>query len=558
MQHPWQKHYPKGVPADIGTPPFQTLGELLESAFRRYGPLPAFSNFGHTMTFDAIDRASAAFAAFLQGDLGLSPGDRIAVQLPNLLQTPIAIFGALRAGLVVVNTNPLYTPREMQHQFKDAGAKAVVILENFAANLAEILPATDIAPNRVILTEIADCLPGPKRHLVNFAVKRVKKMVPPFRLEGARRFRDALASGAGKSLPASGRTAGDIAFLQYTGGTTGVSKGAMLTHGNVLANMKQIACWMGPRLVPEKETVITALPLYHIFSLTVNCFAFMDYGAHNVLVTNPRDFADFVKTLRKYPFTAFTGVNTLFNALCAREDFRALDFSTLKISVAGAMALQRAVHDRWKEVTKTSVIEGYGLTETSPVACCNPVDGTDRVGTIGVPLPSTEVKIVDEKGADLPVGEAGELCVRGPQVMKGYWQRDDETANVMLPGGWFRTGDMAAMDPDGFFRIVDRKKDMIDVSGFKVYPNEVEEVSVQHPKVFEAAVVGVHDERSGEVVKAFIVKKDESLTVEELMAHYRKNLVNYKVPKYVEFRKELPKSNVGKVIRRLLRDEQAR
>jgi long-chain acyl-CoA synthetase len=555
MDRPWLKHYPKGVPADIGALPFASLGNLLESAFQRYGQLPAFSNFGHTMTFDAMNRASAAFASFLRNELGLVPGDRIAIQLPNLLQTPVAIFGALRAGLVVVNTNPLYTPREMEYQFRDSGAKAIVILANFAANLQQILGQTDIEAKRVIVTEIGDLLPFPKRPLVNFVVKRIKKMVPPYRIDGAVAFRDALARGARQPLPKVDRKGEDIAFLQYTGGTTGVSKGAMLTHANVLSNMKQIALWMGPKLEQGKETIITALPLYHIFSLTVNCFAFMDYGAHNVLVTNPREFPDFVKTLRKYKFTAFTGVNTLFNALCAREDFRSLDFSSLKISVAGAMALQRAVHDRWKEVTKTKVIEGYGLTETSPVLCCNPVDGTDRVGTIGIPLPSTEVKIVDDQGNDVPVGEAGELCARGPQVMKGYWKRDDETAKVMLPGGWFRTGDVATMDSDGFFRIVDRKKDMIDVSGFKVYPNEVEDVSVQHPKVFEAAVIGVEDEKSGEAVKAFIVKKDESLTVDELMAHYRKNLVNYKVPKYIEFRKELPKSNVGKVLRRMLRDE---
>jgi long-chain acyl-CoA synthetase len=555
MDRPWLKHYPKGVPADIGALPFASLGNLLESAFQRYGQLPAFSNFGHTMTFDAMNRATAAFASFLRNELGLVPGDRIAIQLPNLLQTPVAIFGALRAGLVVVNTNPLYTPREMEYQFRDSGAKAIVILANFAANLQQILGQTDIEAKRVIVTEIGDLLPLPKRPLVNFVVKRIKKMVPPYRIDGAVAFRDALARGARQPLPKVDRKGEDIAFLQYTGGTTGVSKGAMLTHANVLSNMKQIALWMGPKLEQGKETIITALPLYHIFSLTVNCFAFMDYGAHNVLVTNPREFPDFVKTLRKYKFTAFTGVNTLFNALCAREDFRSLDFSSLKISVAGAMALQRAVHDRWKEVTKTKVIEGYGLTETSPVLCCNPVDGTDRVGTIGIPLPSTEVKIVDDQGNDVPVGEAGELCARGPQVMKGYWKRDDETAKVMLPGGWFRTGDVATMDSDGFFRIVDRKKDMIDVSGFKVYPNEVEDVSVQHPKVFEAAVIGVEDEKSGEAVKAFIVKKDESLTVDELMAHYRKNLVNYKVPKYIEFRKELPKSNVGKVLRRMLRDE---
>ncbi len=536
--------------------PYATLDALLAGVFAKYAARPAFSNMGKTMDFATLDAKSKAFASFLVNDLKLAQGDRIAVQLPNLLQTPIAIFGALRAGLTVVNTNPLYTPREMEHQFRDSGAKAIVILANFAANLAQVLGKTGIAPERVVVTGIGDCLGFPKANLVNAAVRHLKKMVPAYELPASVGFNAALRAGDGKPFTPPKVKPEDLAFLQYTGGTTGVSKGAMLTHANVVANMAQIAQWMEPlRRGDVAETIVTALPLYHIFSLTVNCFAFMTSGAHNILITNPRDLPAFVKVLAKCKPTVFTGVNTLFNSLAANPDFQKLDLSTLKISVAGAMALQSAVKERWETVTKSKVIEGYGLTETSPVVCCNPVDGKDQVGTIGLTLPGTEVKLVDESGAEVKLGEQGELCVRGPQVMAGYWQKPEETAQVTLPGGFFRTGDVAVQAADGFYKIVDRMKDMIDVSGFKVYPNEVEDVSVLHPKVFEAACIGVHDDKSGEVVKVFIVKKDESLTAEELMAHFRKNLVSYKVPKQIEFRKDLPKTNVGKVLRRALRDE---
>lgn len=555
MEKSWLRFYPKGVPAELPSSPYKTLPDLLGNAFERYGDLPAFTNMGKTLSFRDIDTASAAFGAYLQHQLGLQPGDRVAVQIPNLLSSPIALFGILRAGLIVVNTNPLYTPREMEHQFNDSGAKAIVILENFAANLQTILAKTSIPVQNVILVRIGDCLPTLKGTLVNFVVSKIKKMVPAYQLPGAKRFTTALSEGAAHVLKPHNRQPADLAFLQYTGGTTGVSKGAMLTHQNVLVNMQQICLWMSPLLKPKEEIIITALPLYHIFSLTVNCFAFMDYGAENVLITNPRDLPAFVKELKKHKFTVFSGVNTLFNSLCAREDFRALNFKSLKLSVAGAMALQRAVHDKWVAVTNSKVVEGYGLTETSPVACVNPVDGGDRVGTIGIPVSSTELKLVDESGNEVPIGTAGEICIKGPQVMAGYWQRKKETDDVMLPGGWFKTGDVGERDADGYFRIVDRIKDMIIVSGFKVYPNEVEDVAVMHPKVFEAAAVGIADENSGEVVKVFIVKKDESLTIEELMAHFKANLTNYKVPKAIEYRKELPKTNVGKVVRRLLRDE---
>lgn len=554
MEKSWLRFYPKGIPAELPATPYRTLPDLLNEAFSQYAELPAFTNMGKTFSFTDIDKASAAFGAYLQ-KLGLKPGDRVAVQIPNLLSSPIALFGILRAGLVVVNTNPLYTPREMEHQFNDSGAKAIVILTNYAANLQSILPRTKIDPKKVILVKIGDCLPPLKGLLVNFVVGKIKKMVPAYDLPEATYFSDAIKLGSSLKLEPVAREPHDIAFLQYTGGTTGVSKGAMLTHHNVLINMQQIVLWMSPLLKRREEVIITALPLYHIFSLTVNCFAFMFYGAENVLITNPRDLPAFVKELKKHKFTVFTGVNTLFNALCAREDFRALNFKSLKVSVAGAMALQRAVHDRWIQVTGTKVVEGYGLTETSPVACVNPVDGGDRVGTIGIPVTSTEVKLVDEQNNEVPIGTAGEICIKGPQVMAGYWQRKEETDAVMLPGGWFKTGDMGERDADGFFKIVDRKKDMIIVSGFKVYPNEVEEVATLHPKVFEAAAVGIPDENSGEAVKVFIVKKDESLTIEELMTHFRANLTNYKVPKSIEYRKELPKTNVGKVVRRLLREK---
>lgn len=508
-------------------------------------------NLGHTLTFKDVDELSKRFACFLQHELELQPGDRIAIQMPNLLQYPIALFGALRAGLIVVNTNPLYTPSEMKHQFKDSGAKAIVILANFAKHLEEILPETNI--QSVVVTEIGDRLPFPKNFIVNSVVKYVKKMVPKFDLPQAISFEEALNLGQEYTYDRPTLTKEDTAFLQYTGGTTGVAKGAILTHGNILANMLQIVEWMKPLLVRGQETVITALPLYHIFSLTVNCLTFMNYGARNVLITNPRDINDFIKTLKQTSFSVVTGVNTLFNALMNHPDFTKINFKNLKISVAGAMALQRPVAEKWKQLTQTLLVEGYGLTETSPVVCCNPVtENLDQIGTIGLPLPSTEVRLKDDEGHFVKEGDPGELCVKGPQVMKGYWNRDDETKKV-IKDGWLHTGDVAVMDEKGYFKIVDRKKDMILVSGFNVYPNEVEEAIASHPDVFEVAVVGVPDEKSGEIVKAFIVKKTETLSEKDIIEYAKKSLTNYKVPKQVEFRHELPKTNVGKILRRALR-----
>lgn len=547
----WHEHYPKHVSHNIDLNTYKSLNHLLDHSFKEFKNKPAFENMDHVLSFGEIDELSQKFANFLTHELGLKPGDRIAIQMPNLLQYPVALFGALRAGLVVVNTNPLYTPHEMRHQFRDSGAKAIVILANFAKHLQEIIKETSI--ESVIITEIGDLLPVPKRYLVNAVVKYIKNMVPAYDLPQAISFNEALRMGEEYVFTPVERSHDDLAFLQYTGGTTGVSKGAMLTHGNIVANVLQIVEWMKPKLIPGDEVAITALPLYHIFCLTVNCFGIMNYGGKNILITNPRDIPSFIKTLRSKRFTIITGVNTLFNALMNHEDFGKMSFASLKISVAGAMALQRPVAERWQELTKTLLVEGYGLTEASPVVCCNPiVEGLDRIGTIGLPLPSTEVELWDENDKPVPVGEAGELCVRGPQVMKGYWQRPDETDEV-LKKGWLRTGDIAVMDKDGYFKIVDRKKDMILVSGFNVYPNEVEEVLVSHPAVLEAAVIGVPDEKSGEAVKAFVVKKSE-VSEKELIEHCRGQLTNYKVPKYVEFRKELPKTNVGKILRRALRD----
>lgn len=507
---------------------------------------------GCTLTYSELNRKAECFAAYLQGELRMRKGDRIALQMPNLLQYPIAMFGAIKAGLIIVNTNPLYTEREMRHQFNDAGCTAIVILANFAANLQKIVHETKI--RHIIVTEIGDMFGFPKRLIVNLAVKHVKKMVPSYSLPDAIPFLETLEKGAAKTYTRVPMAPDEVAFLQYTGGTTGISKGAMLTHRNVISNMEQIHAWMLPLLREGAETAICALPLYHIFAMTLNALAFVKYGTHNVLITNPRDIPGFIKEMKKHPFTVLNGVNTLFNALSHHPEFTTVNFSTLKMSVAGGMALQKAVAERWQEMTKSKVIEGYGLTETSPVVCCNPIDGTDRIGTIGLPLPSTLVKMVDDDGRDLPMGEAGELCVKGPQVMKGYWQRPDETAKIMLSDGWLRTGDIAVMDQDGFCKIVDRKKDMILVSGFNVYPNEVEEVIALHPGVLEVAAIGVPDEKSGEIVKVVIVKKDPALSAEDVIAHARKGLTSYKVPKQVEFRTELPKTNVGKILRRALRE----
>jgi long-chain acyl-CoA synthetase len=556
QNHPWFKFYPKGIPHEINPDRYSSLVEMLEESFRKYADLPAFVSMDKTITYRELDKLSADFASYLQNDLNMKPGDRIAIQMPNILQYPIALMGALRAGMVVVNTNPLYTPREMEHQFNDSGAVAVVILANFASNLQKILDKTSI--KHVIVTEIGDQLGGLKKLIVNFVVKKVKKMVPEYSLPKAQKWSAALSSGGKSAFRKPEVKSSDLAFLQYTGGTTGVSKGAMLTHRNMVANMEQIYAWMKPKLNEREEIVITALPLYHIFALTVNCLAMTKIGAKNILIANPRDMKAFVADLAKYPFTVITGVNTLFNGLLNNSEFRKLDFSTLKVAVGGGMAVQKAVSEEWQKVTGCTLAEGYGLTETSPVLSTNPIDGTERIGSIGVPLPSTDMKILDDDGNEVAMGEPGEICARGPQVMAGYWQRPDETAKVMLNVEWFRTGDVGVVDADGFFRIVDRKKEIILVSGFNVYPNEVENVVASHPKVLEVGAIGVPDAKSNEAVKIFVVKKDDSLREDELLAHCKENLTGYKVPKYIEFTNELPKSNVGKILRRILKEEDAK
>jgi long-chain acyl-CoA synthetase len=551
MEKIWLKSYPAGVPADIDADRYRSINEVFDEACGRFGPNTGFLHMGRQLTFAELDRYTAQFASYLQNVCGLKKGDRIALQMPNCLQYPIAMFGAIRAGLIIVNTNPLYTPREMEHQFKDSGAKAIVIMANFAYNLQEVLGRTEI--KHVIVTELGDMLGFPKGWVVNAAVKYIKKMVPAYNLPGAVSFKQALARGAAKPMEKVEVTSSDIAFLQYTGGTTGVSKGAVLTHRNICANMEQNYQWMGTTLKEGEEVVITALPLYHVFSLTVNCLTFMRYGGMNVLITNPRDIPAFIKELQAVPFTVITGVNTLFNALMNHPDFAKLDFKRLKTTVGGAMAVQRAVSDRWRQMTGGALVEGYGLTEASPVVSCNPISGGEKIGTIGLPFPSTDIKIVDDDGNEVPMGEPGEICVKGPQVMQGYWQRQDETDKV-IKDGWLHTGDVAQAEPDGFFRIVDRKKDMILVSGFNVYPNEVEDVLARHPKVLEVAVIGIPDDHSGETIKAFIVKRDATLTVDELKEFAKTELTGYKVPKHYEFRDELPKTNVGKILRRALRD----
>lgn len=550
---PWISHYPKGVNAEINLDGYESINSLFEECVQKFRDHVAFSNMGSELTFEELNYLSADFASFLQNTAGLKPGDRVAIQLPNLLQYPVALFGVLRAGLVVVNTNPLYTARELKHQLCDSGAKGIIVFANSAHVLAEVLDETPV--ETVVVTEVGDLLGFPKSLLVNSIVKYVKKMVEPFRFAKSYTFLEALDLGANAPFRPVSPRQNDIAFLQYTGGTTGVAKGAMLTHKNILANMLQIVEWMKPLLKEGQERAILALPLYHIFSLTVNGLAIMYYGGENVMITNPRDIGGFIKTLRKTRFTVFTGLNTLFNALMNHPDFTKIDFQPLKISVAGGMALQTVIAERWKNLTGTPIVEGYGLTETSPVATCNPVDGTDRIGTIGIPLPSTDLRLVDDSGKPVANGERGEICVKGPQVMKGYWQRPDETEKILGADGWLKTGDIGIMDAEGFTKIVDRKKDMILVSGFNVYPNEIEDVLATHPKVLEAAVVGIPDAHSTEVVKAFVVARDPSLTEDELNQYCRQNLTGYKIPKVYEFRTELPKSNVGKILRRELRDQ---
>jgi long-chain acyl-CoA synthetase len=550
---PGVKNYPEGIPAEIKLYDYNSIVEIFESSCKKYSERVAFENMGVTMTYGDVDRLSRDFAAYLQ-NIGMQKGDRIAIQMPNLLQFPVAFFGALRAGLIVVNTNPLYTPREMEHQFKDSGAKAIVIVANFAHNLEKVLPNTAI--QHVIVTELGDMLGGFKGMLVNFVVKNIKKMVPSYSLPTAVSFKSILKKGSSSSFTKPSITINDTAVLQYTGGTTGISKGATLSHANIVAHNSMITWWFHPYLKQssdKQEIIITAIPMYHIFALTVNGMLMFTVGAKSILITNPRDIPGFVKELKKHKFTIVTGVNTLFNGLMNNPDFKNLDFSALKGSVGGGMAVQDVVAVKWNEVTGKPLVEGYGLSETSPVLCCNPLNGTHKLGTIGLPMPSTEVGIFDDAGNQLPQGETGEICARGPQVMSGYWQKDN--SDVFYPGGWFKTGDIGLMNPDGFFKIVDRKKDMIKVSGFNVFPNEIENVIAGHPKVLEVAAIGIADAKSGEVIKAFVVKRDQSLTEEEIKKFCHENLTNYKVPKFIEFRTELPKTNVGKILRRALKEE---
>ncbi|MDD5176855.1 MAG: long-chain-fatty-acid--CoA ligase [Sterolibacterium sp.] len=552
MERIWLKSYMPGVPAEIDIDEFKSLGDLFEKSVQTFAPRPAYINMGRAISYAELGRLSQHFAAYCQTVLNLPKGTRIALMMPNLLQYPICLFGALRAGYTVVNCNPLYTARELEHQLKDSGAEAIVILDNFASVLQQVVAKTAI--KHIIVTSLGDMLGFLKGMLVNFVVRNVKKMVPAWNLPTSVKFEDTLASGAGAALKPVAMDHQDIAFLQYTGGTTGVAKGAMLTHGNMIANLQQAHAWLKPVLTRSEEIIITALPLYHIFALTANCLTFLKIGATNVLVTNPRDIPGFIKELAKYKFTAFTGVNTLFNAMLHDPGFAALDFSHLHVSLGGGMAVQKAVADKWKATTGQPLIEAYGLTETSPAVTINPFDLAAYNGSIGLPLSSTEVTLRNDNGVDVPLGEAGEICVRGPQVMKGYWNCPEETAKVITADGFLLTGDIGVMDEKGFIRIVDRKKDMILVSGFNVYPNEVEDIVAMHPGVLEVAAVGVPDEKSSEAVKIFVVKKDQNLTAEALIDHCKKYLTGYKIPKHIEFRNDLPKTNVGKILRRALRD----
>jgi long-chain acyl-CoA synthetase len=551
----WTKRYPAGVPATIDPDRYASLVDILEESMSNYADRIAYVNMDHQLSFKELDQYSRDFAAYLQAQ-GLQKGDAVAVMMPNVLQYPIALFGTLRAGMTVVNVNPLYTPRELKHQLSDANCKAIVILDNFASTLQKVV--AEVPVKHVILTAIGDMLPAPKRWIVNLVVKYVKKMVPSFQLSNTVNFREVLAQGAKAAYTRPQVGGDDLAFLQYTGGTTGLAKGAMLSHRNMVANLEQVSAVFAPLVNDGDETIITALPLYHIFALTVNCLTFIKHGGKNILITNPRDMAGFVKELQKHPFSMISGVNTLFNGLLHTQGFKDLDFSNLKIAMGGGMAVQRAVAEHWERVTKSRLLEGYGLTECSPVVTTNPTDIESFTGTIGIPVPSTDVRIVDiDTGAVLDIGGIGEIQVAGPQVMVGYYNRPDETAKVMQ-GEWFMTGDIGYMDEQGFVKIVDRKKDMILVSGFNVYPNEIEDVVVSHPKVLEVAAVGVPHDSSGEAVKVFVVRKDPSLTEKELIDHARENLTGYKVPKFVEFRDELPKTNVGKILRRELRDEETK
>ena len=553
MEKIWLESYPENVPAEIDPDQYQSLPDMFLQSIERFGEQTAFVNMDKSLSYREMGELTRQFAAFLRHDLGLQPGDRIAIMMPNLLQFPIAMFGALRAGLVVVNTNPLYTDRELQHQLQDSGATTIVIVENFAHTLEAIIADTPV--KHVITTRIGDMVGGVKGWLVNMVVKHIKKMVPPFNLPQAIPFKQALQRGTPHNFQDEPQDRENTAFLQYTGGTTGVAKGAMLTHRNMISNLLQAASWTRDDLFVEQETFITALPLYHVFALTANALFPCHIGAKNILITNPRDLPTFVKELNKRPFSFITGVNTLFNALLNTPDFDKVDFSALKITLGGGMAVQKSVAERWKQVTGKPLLEAYGLTETSPAVTINPTYLKAYNGMIGLPLPSTNVMVRDpDTDAELGIDEAGELWVQGPQVMKGYWQRPQETDKVLQADGWLRTGDVAVINAQGFIKLVDRIKDMVLVSGFNVYPNEVEDVLAAHPKVLEAGVIGVEDEESGEVVKAFIVKKDDSLTRDELIAWCKEELTGYKRPKHYTFVAELPKSNVGKILRRELRD----
>ena len=553
MDKVWLNRYPEDVPAEINPDQYPSLVEMFEQSVQKYADQTAFINMGQVMTFRKLEERSRAFAAYLQNELKLKKGDRVAVMMPNLLQYPIALFGILRAGCVVVNVNPLYTPRELEHQLNDSGAKAIVIVSNFAHTLESIVKNTSV--QHVVLTSLGDQLSRPKGTLVNFVVKYIKKMVPKYHLPHATSMRMALRKGRRMQYVKPFMSGEDTAFLQYTGGTTGVAKGAILSHRNMLANVMQAKGAYSPVLTEGRELIVTALPLYHVFALTVNCLLFIEMGGRNLLITNPRDIPTFVKELQRYPFTAITGVNTLFNALVNNEDFHEIDFSELRLSVGGGMAVQRAVADKWKQITGNYLLEGYGLTECSPLVAAYPYDLTDYNGSIGLPVPSTDVRIVDDEGQVLANDQTGELQVRGPQVMQGYWQRPEASKEVLTEDGWLSTGDIVRFDDEGFLHIVDRKKDMILVSGFNVYPNEIEDVVALNSKVLEVAAIGEPHEVSGEVVKVCVVKRDASLTREELLEHCREHLTGYKIPKIVEFRDELPKTNVGKILRRALREE---
>jgi long-chain acyl-CoA synthetase len=556
MDKIWLKSYPPGVPAEIDPDQYGSLVQLLEESFQKYAGNNAFVCMDKFLTYAELDAMSKRLAAWLQSR-GMAKGARVAVMMPNVLQYPVALAAILRAGYTVVNVNPLYTPRELEHQLKDSGSEAIIVLENFAHTVQQVMGKTPV--RHVVVASMGEMLGGAKGMLVNFVVRSIKKMVPEFSLPSSVRFKDALAQGAKMPFQAPQLKSSDVAFLQYTGGTTGVSKGATLTHRNVIANLLQSEAWCAPAMnqapAVEFPTIVCALPLYHIFALTVCALWGMRAGALNVLIPNPRDIPGFIKELGKYKFHMLPAVNTLYNALVNHPDFRHLDFSGLKLANGGGMAVQKSVNDQWKAITGKHIVEGYGLSETSPVATANRCDISAFTGTIGLPIPSTEVAILDDDGKELPIGSVGEIAIRGPQVMAGYWNRPDETAKVMTPDGWFKTGDVGIMDENGYVKIVDRKKDMILVSGFNVYPNELEGVIAAHPGVLECAVIGVPDEHSGEAVKVFVVKKDPSLTAEQLMDYCKRELTGYKKPKYIEFRSELPKTNVGKILRRALREE---